>query len=102
MTLTPFIDLSLAETLAFYNDLYALHSQRHPFPYAQECLLYALYRQASQGDCCKAAPSKKNRVDFHKHAVWKALKGMPCAEAELLFKHQLSYLHQQLTELTEP
>lgn len=92
---------NLSEALELYNDLYALTSQTQNFPYAEECLLSALYRQATIGDCIGSRPSRKECFERHKFDVWHELKGMPQEDAETLFIQELTRVNQELTQTLE-
>lgn len=96
--------LTLPDALAIYNEIYSvvnLYDGAISFPYADECLLAGLYRQALFGDCIRTRPSKRDIHDYHKHEIWRKLKGIPREEATTLFIQELERVKIKLQSMLE-
>ncbi|BBP45234.1 hypothetical protein THMIRHAS_06070 [Thiosulfatimonas sediminis] len=95
---------SLPDALAIYNELYSVIKQTQgavELPYADECLLGGLYRQALFGDCIRTGPSRNDLHDYHKHEIWCCLKGISREEATTLFIQELNRVKTTIQQSIE-
>ena len=77
--------LLAAQPLEFRRAAAYSAARKAAIPMQKRLKLYALYKQALEGDAPEAAPSWAQIIELAKHAAWSAVRGLPADTARLRY-----------------
>ncbi|ORZ00181.1 acyl-CoA-binding protein [Syncephalastrum racemosum] len=67
---------------------------------ADKLSLYALYKQATQGNCNTPRPSSRQVVEYAKWKAWDRMRGMSPVEAQRLYVNGIVELLSQVSNIS--